>query len=390
MAALRVLLLTSEYPPYLWGGLGRYSAEAVAALRTSATVDVLNVPAYAGLFESERADGDGMWTAQEDGGRVVHAESLAEPGLYERWMAGGDGFAERARAAAARLDPPYDVAYVQDYYSGPYAVGLLFDRVVRRIVFMCHLPVYAGFTYFTKPHADEVHQAFEASSLRFADLVIAPSEFARRVLTLTHAIDPRRIAVLGEGVRLAEHPRVPSGPRGPLRILVVARMVEQKGLHFTVDVLRRLAEAGVGYRCTLVGRGPYTSAILGLVHEARIAETVDHVPQMAHDALLESYLDADMLLTTSLYETFGLVVLEAMSRGCVPVAFRLPALGELIGDAGVMLPVGATAAMADEIASLAADRGRLRRLSELGFERARPYSWERHAAALRRLLAASS
>ena len=164
-------------------------------------------------------------------------------------------------------------------------------------------------------------------------------------------------------------------------------MVEQKGLHFTVNVLRRLAEARVDYRCTLIGRVPYTSAILDLLYHARIADTVEYVPAMAHDAMLDAYLDADVLLTTSLYETFGLVVLEAMSRGCVPVTFRLPALAELVAGAGVMVPVGATDIMADAISSLAVDRERLARLSGLGVERARPFSWESHGASLRQLLA---
>ena len=90
------------------------------------------------------------------------------------------------------------------------------------------------------------------------------------------------------------------------------------------------------------------------------------VREVEHDALLDLYTRAHVLLSTSLYETFGLTVLEAMSRGCVPVAFRLPALRELIGDAGITVPVGDADAAAGATAALAEAPGLRASLAALG------------------------
>ena len=59
--------LTSEYPPFAWGGLGRYSREAVLALLELATVDVLNVPSYYGSVVAAGEVPAGLSVAPEPG-----------------------------------------------------------------------------------------------------------------------------------------------------------------------------------------------------------------------------------------------------------------------------------------------------------------------------------
>jgi glycosyltransferase involved in cell wall biosynthesis len=383
-----MLFLTSEYPPYAWGGLGRYSREAVRALRERAAVDVLNLPSYYGRVVAAGELPAGLSVGSEDGCTVVHACSPRTSALFAE-KAGNlsaDAAAaceEALPAALEALDPPYDVVYAQDYYTAPFAVRLLLDGAGRRLACMSHLPLYAGFTYFDKPHADEVHQALEALCLRFADVVVAPSQFAKRVLASTHAVDPDRIVVVGEGVRMDGAQRNGSSSKGdPLRVLGVARLVEQKGLHFTVDVLASLRARGVSFTFTLVGRGPLQSRVQELLERQELHDRATLIGQVDHDALLDLYTRTDVFLSTSLYETFGLTVLEAMSRGCVPVAFGLPALRELIGDAGITVRVGDVEAAADATAALAEAPGLRAGLAERGKLRAADWTWERHADAL--------
>jgi glycosyltransferase involved in cell wall biosynthesis len=387
-----MLFLTSEYPPYAWGGLGRYSREAVRALRALAAVDVLNVPSYYGSVVAAGEVPAGLSVGFEDGCTVVHACSPRTSELFAKGPGNLPAVAaaaceETLRPALEALDPPYDVVYAQDYYTAPFSVRLLLDGAGRRLACMSHLPLYAGFTYFDKPHADEVHQALEASCLRFADVVVAPSRFAKRVLASTHAVDPNRIVVIGEGVRMYGGQRDGAASNGdPLRILGVARLVEQKGLHFTVKVLASLRGQGVPFTFTLVGRGPLESRVRSLLDRHGLQDRATLIREVDHDALLDLYTHSDVFLSTSLYETFGLTVLEAMSRGCVPVTFRLAALGELIGDAGITVPVGDVEAAADATAALADGLGLRASLADLGRLRAADFTWERHADALMRVL----
>lgn len=388
---MRILFVTSEYPPYVWGGLGRYSREAVAALRGLATIDVLNIPSYYGSVVARGGLPTGVHALEEEGRPVVHAISPQASELFTKRPRDLAGAARAACEAALpraveALDPPYDFIYAQDYYTAAFAVRLLLDGIGRRLACMSHLPVYAGFTYFDKPHADEVHQALEALCLRCADVVIAPSRFVGRVLTSIHAVDARRVVVLGEGVRVQPSPgngaAASTADPETMRILTVARLVEQKGLHFTVEVLGALRARGFPFEFTLVGRGPLEARLRELLDHARLRDRTTLTRAVGHDAVLDLYTDADVFLSTSLYETFGLTVLEAMSRGCVPVTFRLPALRELIGDAGITVPVGNADAAADAIESLACAPALRARLSVLGRRRAESFSWERHARSL--------
>lgn len=389
---MRMLFLTSEYPPFAWGGLGRYSREAVRALRELAAVDVLNVPSYYGSVVAAGELPVGLSVESEDGRTVVHVCSPRTPALFAERpgslsAAAAAACEETLPAALEVLDPPYDVVYAQDYYTAPFAVRLLLDGAGRRLACMSHLPLYAGFTYFDKPHADEVHQALEALCLRFADVVVAPSQFAKRVLASTHAIDPDRIVVIGEGVRMDGGRRNGAFSNGDsLRILSVARLVEQKGLHFTVEVLAALRARRVPFTFTLVGRGPLQTRVHDLLERRGLADRATLIREVDHDALLDLYMRTDVFLSTSLYETFGLTVLEAMSRGCVPVAFRLPALQELIGDAGITVRVGDVEAAADATAALADAPALRARLAELGRLRAADSTWEHHAGALMRVM----
>jgi glycosyltransferase involved in cell wall biosynthesis len=393
-ARLRILFLTAEYPPYVWGGLGRYSGEAVTALRKIARVDVLNIPSYyrtlvcrtGGSVDAE----NGIHLFHEKGGGVVvHAlldESLdlfrAEPSDLR--TAVDEAFGRLSSAVCPLLAPTYDVVYAQDYYTAPFAVRLHLHGIGRKLVVMCHLPVYAGFTYFDKPHSDEVHQALEAAGVRLADAVVVPSAFTKRILTMTHAIHPDRIYVIGEGVvrGLPRTVDMASTPTMKLRILSIGRIVEQKGWHYTADSLSALRRLGVHFTFSLIGRGPQEPRLLELFHSAGLESVLERIPSVDHGTALSMYARADIFLSTALYETFGLTVLEAMSRGCIPVAFELPPLVELIGDAGIIVPVGDTEAIARSIASLAADGNRRASLVERCQHRADLFTWDAHAEAL--------
>jgi glycosyltransferase involved in cell wall biosynthesis len=88
---------------------------------------------------------------------------------------------------------------------------------------------------------------------------------------------------------------------------------------------------------------------------------------------------ADMFVFPSLYEGFGLPVLEAMARG-VPVACsNASSLPEVAGDAALMFDPCDEAAIAASIERLSSDRVEVERLRACGLERAREFTWERTA-----------
>ena len=112
--------------------------------------------------------------------------------------------------------------------------------------------------------------------------------------------------------------------------------------------------------------------------------------QLPNRQVIQRLQRADVLLSTSLHETFGLAVLEGMAAGAVPVGFNCGSLPELVEDRadGRLVPIGDTGALVTAIAQLADDRPLLERLRSRAMEKAKQFCWERHAQRLVRELAA--
>lgn len=105
---------------------------------------------------------------------------------------------------------------------------------------------------------------------------------------------------------------------------------------------------------------------------------LDAVPMDPPDQLATIYSGATVYVQPSLYEGFGLPVLEAMACGVPVVATRVASLPEVVGDAGVLC--GTTSGeLRGAITSVLKDEKLRERLREKGLARAKHYTWERTA-----------
>ncbi len=96
---------------------------------------------------------------------------------------------------------------------------------------------------------------------------------------------------------------------------------------------------------------------------------------------------SSVFLFPSLYEGFGLPVLEAMAAGIPVVSSNRSSLIEVAGDAAVMCDPNDTDTMAQEIVRLLTDEGYRNKYIQLGKERARQYTWDRVAEKMRQVIA---
>ncbi len=197
--------------------------------------------------------------------------------------------------------------------------------------------------------------------LRAASAIVAVSEFSRDETIELVGIPPERIRVIAHGV---DPVFTPGGPRADGDyILAVATLEPRKNLGRAVEAAR---EAGVELR--VVGaRGWGDVEVDGWVGEIPDAE------------LATLYRGAACVLYPSLYEGFGLPVLEAMACGTPVVTSAATAMEEVAGGAAVLVdPL--------DIASIAGGvRQALDRRDELaaaGLERAKEFTWQRTADAV--------
>ena len=160
----------------------------------------------------------------------------------------------------------------------------------------------------------------------------------------------------------------------------LARLIEAFALMAT-----RAPAGGTAPQLVLAGtRAWLYSGILSAVAARGVADRVVFTGYVPPGDLPALYAGAACFVFPSVYEGFGLPVLEAMAAGAPVVASRVGAIPEVAGDAALLVDAAQPAALAEAIEAVLADAGLRARLVERGRARARLFSWE---ATARRTLA---
>jgi glycosyltransferase involved in cell wall biosynthesis len=204
---------------------------------------------------------------------------------------------------------------------------------------------------------------------RRAKLVITVSEFSRAEIAATLGVDS---VVIPGGV---DERFAPGEPRD--YVLTVATRIARKNLGALDATRRALAGRGIDLVAVGSGRG-YMRAEDGIPGR--------YVPD---DELPALYAGARAFVLPSLYEGFGLPVLEAMASGVPVVASNRAALPETCGDAALLVDPEDPSAIAEAVLAAATDESVRAPLIEAGRARAARFTWERTARATDQAIATS-
>jgi glycosyltransferase involved in cell wall biosynthesis len=218
-------------------------------------------------------------------------------------------------------------------------------------------------------HSDDpVHYEHVSRLGRYWDAIVAVTD---EIAAMTTARDPSlaaRLAVIRYGIAPAPPGPVRARePGAPLRVIYAGRLDQgQKRVLDLPSIFEHLAARGVPFQLTLAGDGPARSdlerAAAGFLADGRfrMLGTVEHA------RVLALFEESDVLVLTSAFEGLPLALLEAMSRGCVPVVADvrsgIPGLVEQ-GVCGYRVPVGEVDQFAERLALLQREPARLRALS---------------------------
>ncbi|MDO9711735.1 glycosyltransferase family 4 protein [Paracraurococcus lichenis] len=220
---------------------------------------------------------------------------------------------------------------------------------------------------------------------RQASAVVVASALHAREMARFAGLRGRPVQVFAPVFPVTAASTSPNWRRG---LVAVGRITPVKNLPALIPLLRRLPET----RLALVGEGDELAPLRRLAREAGIADRIDWVGAVDDPT---PWIDrAALLLHPSRYESFGMVVQEAMRRGTVPVVFaqgrgRRNAAAELVthGESGLLVDYDDPDATAAAIRALLDDPARLAAMSA----RARNVAAQRdrfdYAARFRDLLA---
>jgi glycosyltransferase involved in cell wall biosynthesis len=220
------------------------------------------------------------------------------------------------------------------------------------------------------------------AALRRAAHVVTPSEATRRDLLEQYAVPglPDRVSVVPEGWSLGhvEPGALPEGVE-PGFLLAVGTIEPRKNYPRLLAAYRLLRERGGAPPLVVVGRvgWAYGSAL----DELRAEPGVRLLTNVDDRTLRALYRAAAALALPSVYEGFGLPLLEAMAEGLPALAANAGALPELAGDAALLVDPLDVEAIADGLGRVLADTELRSCLAERGRRRAAGYTWSGAAAA---------
>ncbi|TGG92105.1 glycosyltransferase family 1 protein [Natronospirillum operosum] len=267
--------------------------------------------------------------------RALAERGIAVPlqSLDGRFPAGDTAAARSARAALTTLEDGSIVIVDGLAYAALPEVWAEEAQRLRLLV-LEHLPLAAE-TGLARATAAAWHRR-ETEALRYASGVITTSPYCARLMT-EYGVPVQRIQVAEPGTdpAPADMP-VDQQPGGRLQLLCVGNLIPRKGQDILLDALAQLQH--LSWHCTLVGSADlapdYARHLQGQLQSHGLQHRVALTGALPPEHLTDWYARADLLVLPSHFETYGMVITEAVRHG-VPV---LTTTGGALPDT---LPVGA-------------------------------------------------
>ena len=342
----RVLILSWEYPPLIEGGLARHVRKLAEELvRQGVAVDVLTRAGGAqeavesSLSGGPTADGDALCVEERGGVTVYRVREPGWPRDLERFVAWVEQMNSDMLEAGEALAQEHSYTHVHGHdWLVANASAALASSLEVPYVTTVHATEHGRHQgWVDKPPQSHIH-AVERWMAHRADAVITCSHYMRghvadifdideaRITVIPNGIDPRDLRPVGDLEALrAEF----AAPQEQL-VLLVGRLVYEKGFQLALDALPAVIERVGGVRFLVAGSGTHEHELRAQAKLLGLDAHGSFLGWIGDDALHSLYRIADLCVVPSIYEPFGLVALEAMASGCPCIVADTGGLREVV------------------------------------------------------------
>lgn len=340
------------------GGIGRYTQELIAALeQCNLALTTLQTDAVAGLPNPVRLTGARL---------LPGLLTLGQPQIgWQAWRRNLALVHDPTGVVPLLLTPAKRVATIHDVI--PY--------------------IYPQ----TSSHLDWlIYRFWLPVAIRWLDAIITDSQQSRADIAHHLSVPLEKINV----IPLAAHPRYrpleqaamqPALARQQIAfpyILSVGALTARKNLPRLLEAFAQLRAWSPTWKLVVVGARTWKySPIFDTVQRLGLEEALHFTGFVPEEDLPALYNGADLFIFPSLYEGFGLPVLEAMACGTPVITSNVASLPEVAGDAAILIDPYKSDAIAAAMHRVLSDSTLAADLRERGMARASQFSWEHTARA---------
>lgn len=354
-------------------GIGRYTRELVAALLSLESTHQYTIFAAAGGLK----DDEWRLEVQREGVRL-RTVPLSDDWLARLWHR------LRLPIPVEVVTGPLDVFYSPDFTLPP-TVG--FTRTlltVHDLSFMHHPDAFV-------PSLQHYLEKVVPRSIDRADLVLADSAHARSDLITLFGVSPEAVRVIHPGVDSRFRPEPDPGEREQLRerygigdkpyVLSVGTLQPRKNFVRLIEAFAQFqAETDGKMQLLIAGRRGWLYD--DILAEAKRHEDVQLLGFVEDEDLPALYRGATLFAFISLYEGFGLPVLEAMACGVPVVCSNTSSLPEVAGDSALLVDPLSPDELTEALIRVSGEKGLRQAMIQQGLARAADFTWERSALQL--------
>lgn len=380
---MKVLVLTREYPPNVYGGAGVVVDQLTKALGRRVSVEVRCFGEPGPPPEGVAARGYRPW------------EHLAATGGQPRFAAALEACSVGLAMARDAVDA--DIVHAHTWYVS--LAGFLI-RTLHRVPLVVTLHSLEPLRPWKADQLGSGHELstwVERTAVEAADRIVAVSRAMRDDILRHFGVDPSRVVTIPNGIDAARYRPTPVRDaldrRGitPPYVLFIGRVSEQKGLFQLIEAVPALP---AGVQLVLCAASPDTPELEARVRHAVAGDPrVRWIPEMlAVEETIQLYSHAAVFACPSVYEPFGLINLEAMACQTPVVASRVGGIVDVVndGETGILVSPGQPAELARAIRWVLEHPSEARAMGRAGRRRVEEvFGWDRVAEQTERLYAAA-
>jgi len=231
------------------------------------------------------------------------------------------------------------------------AGGVLFFRKIGiPVIVTCHHTYWQQYTYIKSQFWKRIFLPFEKRTYRLADKIICDCEDTKRVLLERYAIPEEKMVV----ITCATDNRIfffSNQQKSPNSILYIGRIDKRKGIEFLIRSMPHVVQQIPDARLLVGGKGNDLEKMKALVSRLDLQRNVTFLGFIPDKQLNSLYNTSQCVVVPSVFEGFGMTVIEALAAGTRVVGTDVDGIRSTLtsGDYGTLVPYGDHRALAGAI-----------------------------------------
>lgn len=282
--------------------------------------------------------------------------------------------------------------FLSPYIKAPFFSPCPFITTIHDLLFLV-TPEYTGWRH--KPY-NEIFKMFGKAVSKRAKVIIADSEFSKSDIIKIFSVPEEKVHVIQLGISeeycpvgnidMIEEIKGNYGIKGRY-IFYVGNFKPHKNVGRLIEAFAEVSSVFSDIKLVLGGkRDKFVPLLEGLAKKTGIMERIVFTDFIKDEDLPYLYSGAELFVYPSLYEGFGLPVLEAMACGTPVICSNTTSLPEVVGDSGMLIDTGDAKNITSAILTLLKDDKRREILIKKGLERAKGFAADRYSSKILSLI----